>query len=636
MNQAKIDTSPVKADANLKAAHLEVPKEDVIVKLVIGMRKQCRDWNLAAEHHQKPKERTEGYKLKYKAFLMNVAKAWATVQMVAAEPGSHKDLVQPGPSTPTPQKPHVDPPGRLFECIAEGKKTCRYIVEVGATSHTANYYVNVINKVFETDCCITVETFKMFTGEFVEHDRVGWCPKWIAPNLLTFAGFLFTVLNFLLLSYYDYNFYASSDEHPEFPAVPQWVWAVAALNIFLAYTLDGIDGKQARRTQTTGPLGELFDHGLDSWTAFLIPTCMYSVFGRSMNGIPPLRMYFCLWNIFVNFYLSHWEKHITGVLFLPWGYDASMVPVKTSSIKFFGLLSEPVGDFPFYSFIVGKMFRQKMMFKRAKQMEVTLSKVRAIRRMLEDFPLEILQRLICLAGSMGMHVVMQEHEVAILIFVITSVFGRQVWEFSLPGGISSGHMFELTFYICAMASNIPMSLWNIYKSYRDRTGKMRPFSEAVKPLVPVTLFLIVCTVWVVYSPVDIVNLDPRCVYLVTGTIFSNICCRLIVSQMSSVHCDLFNWLIIPVGLVTAVSLMLPSTTGASAELSMLYALAVITTVAHVHYGTCVVCASYINIYAIKCQNLKLDTILRQVRPVVSLISSLCPLSSYLVCRVAAF
>ena len=32
-------------------------------------------------------------KLKYKAFLMNVAKARATVQMVAAEPGSHEDLV---------------------------------------------------------------------------------------------------------------------------------------------------------------------------------------------------------------------------------------------------------------------------------------------------------------------------------------------------------------------------------------------------------------------------------------------------------------------------------------------------------------------------------------------------------------
>jgi ethanolaminephosphotransferase len=41
----------------------------------------------------------------------------------------------------------------------------------------------------------------------------------------------------MIFSYYDYDFYASSDEHPEVPAIPQWVWAVAALNIFLAYTL---------------------------------------------------------------------------------------------------------------------------------------------------------------------------------------------------------------------------------------------------------------------------------------------------------------------------------------------------------------------------------------------------------------
>jgi hypothetical protein len=40
-----------------------------------------------------------------------------------------------------------------------------------------------------------------------------------------------------------------------------------------------------------------------------------------------------------------------------------------------------------------------MMFKRAEQMEVAWSKVGAIRRMLEDFPLEILQRLIYLVGS---------------------------------------------------------------------------------------------------------------------------------------------------------------------------------------------------------------------------------------------
>ena len=73
-----------------------------------------------------------------------------------------------------------------------------------------------------------------FFGIFVV---LQWCPKWIAPNVLTFVGFLFTVLNFLMFSYYDYYFYASSDEHPEVPAVPEWVWAAAAFNIFLAYTL---------------------------------------------------------------------------------------------------------------------------------------------------------------------------------------------------------------------------------------------------------------------------------------------------------------------------------------------------------------------------------------------------------------
>jgi hypothetical protein len=48
-------------------------------------------------------------KLKYKAFVMNVARICATDKMVAAK----RDPVRPGPSTPTPRRPHVDPPGRI-------------------------------------------------------------------------------------------------------------------------------------------------------------------------------------------------------------------------------------------------------------------------------------------------------------------------------------------------------------------------------------------------------------------------------------------------------------------------------------------------------------------------------------------
>lgn len=87
---------------------------------------------------------------------------------------------------------------------------------------------------------------------------------------------------------------------------------------------DGIDGKQARRIGLAGPLGELFDHGLDSYTAVLIPACLYSVFGRTDSSISPIRMYYIMWMIFFNFYVSHWEKYNTGVLYLPWGYDFGM------------------------------------------------------------------------------------------------------------------------------------------------------------------------------------------------------------------------------------------------------------------------------------------------------------------------
>jgi hypothetical protein len=48
-------------------------------------------------------------KLKYEAFLMNVAKDWATDKMEAAETESDTDLVRPGPSTRTQRMSRVDP-----------------------------------------------------------------------------------------------------------------------------------------------------------------------------------------------------------------------------------------------------------------------------------------------------------------------------------------------------------------------------------------------------------------------------------------------------------------------------------------------------------------------------------------------
>jgi ethanolaminephosphotransferase len=61
------------------------------------------------------------------------------------------------------------------------------------------------------------------------------CPMWIAPNVLTFTGFLFTVANFILLSIYDYSFHAA--DGGDYAPVPRWVWILAAFNLFMAHTL---------------------------------------------------------------------------------------------------------------------------------------------------------------------------------------------------------------------------------------------------------------------------------------------------------------------------------------------------------------------------------------------------------------
>lgn len=94
---------------------------------------------------------------------------------------------------------------------------------------------------------------------------------------------------------------------------------------FLSLFPDGVDGKQARRTNSSTPLGELFDHGLDSWACVYFVVTVYSTFGRGSTGVSVFVLYLLLWVVLFSFILSHWEKYNTGILFLPWGYDVSQV-----------------------------------------------------------------------------------------------------------------------------------------------------------------------------------------------------------------------------------------------------------------------------------------------------------------------
>lgn len=166
---------------------------------------------------------------------------------------------------------------------------------------------------------------------------VEFVPMSIAPNVLTLAGFGCTLMNAFILAYYDYNFLASSDAaRPTgtYP-VPPIVWLICALNLLFAHTLDGIDGKQARRTKAMGPLGELMDHGVDSWTTVFVTMHVYSFFGSADQSFGPQRMFYALWSVFVSFHITHWEKYNTGVLYLPWSYDLSQLFIFACSLATF-------------------------------------------------------------------------------------------------------------------------------------------------------------------------------------------------------------------------------------------------------------------------------------------------------------
>ncbi|EDO18580.1 hypothetical protein Kpol_1048p10 [Vanderwaltozyma polyspora DSM 70294] len=128
-------------------------------------------------------------------------------------------------------------------------------------------------------------------------------PAWMAPNVVTLLGFAFIVINFITVLIVDPTLTQGS---------PGWAYLSYAIGIFFYQTFDACDGIHARRTGQSGPLGELFDHCIDSinTTLSLIPFCSASRTGYTVLLI------LSQFTLLLNFYLSTWEEFHTHKLFL--------------------------------------------------------------------------------------------------------------------------------------------------------------------------------------------------------------------------------------------------------------------------------------------------------------------------------
>ncbi|KAI7853529.1 CDP-alcohol phosphatidyltransferase-domain-containing protein [Circinella umbellata] len=185
---------------------------------------------------------------------------------------------------------------------------------------------------------------KSFTSRFIlKHywnKSIELFPLWIAPNLITLIGLCFMIISVGLMVVFA----------PEMDAEggPSWLYYGFAASLWLYSTFDNVDGKQARRTGTSSPLGELFDHGCDALNTSFAALLQAAALGMG-HSIGSVILYSIA---MFGFYLSTAEEYHTGTLYL--GYvNAPTEGVIISCIVFIlsGVYGPSMWELPLGQFV---------------------------------------------------------------------------------------------------------------------------------------------------------------------------------------------------------------------------------------------------------------------------------------------
>ena len=130
-------------------------------------------------------------------------------------------------------------------------------------------------------------------------------PMWLAPNLITLIGTVAIMSTVLVQENAKQECAATGSV-----ALPPWVHAYIIAAQFFYQTMDAIDGKQARRTGSSSPLGQLFDHGCDALVAAIQARNLALCFGLGSHWLGT----WALVGTTVVFFAGQWEEYFTRVL----------------------------------------------------------------------------------------------------------------------------------------------------------------------------------------------------------------------------------------------------------------------------------------------------------------------------------
>ncbi|XP_031569116.1 choline/ethanolaminephosphotransferase 1-like [Actinia tenebrosa] len=266
-------------------------------------------------------------------------------------------------------------------------------------------------------------------------------PLWVAPNLLTVLGLIANVITSFILMYYCPQAKGTA---------PCWAFLTCAVGLFIYQSLDAIDGKQARRTNSSSPLGELMDHGCDtiSMVVLSLAFCISVELGHN----PQWMFFICFFAVFL-FYCAHWQAYVSGV------------------IKF------------------GRI-------------DVTELQVSAM-----------------------------------IIFLLTGIFGSSFWAIKIP-------LIGVSLKIALLWSSVGGTVYamcsifsQIYEGGRGKNGSTIAGTSVLSPLIPIAIMLYMSYYVAHKSPMKVFHNQPCLYFLAFGLAISKLSMKLVVACMSKSPLD---------------------------------------------------------------------------------------------------
>jgi len=183
--------------------------------------------------------------------------------------------------------------------------------------------------------------------KYVLSPLAAWCvdnltPQTVAPNTITLFGLCWMVTSYMVILAYCPGLYEANTDIVDNYYVPRVIFLLNGCAMLIYQTLDNMDGKQARKTGSSSPLGLLFDHGCDAMNSILgsanwiaamamVPGNVNLLPGGS-NYSDNIQHKSLLSEVFggdailaallillpmLAFYISTWEQFYTGKLVLP-------------------------------------------------------------------------------------------------------------------------------------------------------------------------------------------------------------------------------------------------------------------------------------------------------------------------------